>query len=252
TLRDKKVDELYLYDTTSKQISMANLKNKEVKILINDVANYKSYGSNMILFATSDVEKPGKTIIKLWDTDKAYTVHVLNESSVLLDMAEFDGSWYVALAPSIEDKIYIIKDPFDKIKDRPAVLAKTFAVMRLPEASFISFSANTRFLSAQAGNKFAVYDFETNRRFNYELEGEIPVTQQISWMDGHRFAFNHDNKTVVVEFDGTNKQELTNLISGATPFFTRDYQRLYTLTANKEQDTKVDLIRSSLKVDQDP
>lgn len=252
TLRDKKFDQLYLYDETTQQLSTVETKSKIVTPLIDGVVSYKTYGSKLILYATTDAEKPGKTIVKVWDDKKTYVLRTYDESSVLLDMAEFDGAWYVVVAHTTEGRVYVYKDPFNKIKAQPATEATAFAAMRLADPAFVSFSANTRFVAAQSGSKFAVYDFEMNRRSSYQIAGDVPATQQVRWMDGHRFAFNQAQKAVVFDFDGTNRQELTDMLPGVQPFFTRDYQRLYTLSASEGDTTKASLLRSSLKLNLKP
>lgn len=252
TLRDKKFDQLYLYDAATKQLSTAETKSKQITPLIKDVTAYKSYGADMVLYSTTDAAKPGKTIVKVWDDNKAYTLHTFSETDTLLDLAQFDGAWYVVVVPVKEGRVYIYKDPFDKIKAKPATEATAFAVMKMTDAAFLSFSANTRFIGVQSGKKFAVYDLETNRRSAYEVPGDVPVTQKATWMDGHRYMLDQGGKVVVFDFDGINRQELSNTIGGVLPYFTRDYQRLYTLSPAENDPAKINLTRSSLKVNLKP
>lgn len=251
SLRDKKFNQLYLYDAATKVLSTADTKTKQVAPLIDNVVSYKSYGANLVLYAGVDPAKPGKTIVKVWDETKAYTLQTYNETKVLLDVAQFDGAWYVVAVPVAEGRAYIYKDPFDKIKSK-AASASVFAVMKMTDPAFVSFSANTRFVSVQSGKRFAVYDFEMNRRFGYEIPGEVATTQKISWMDGHRFMSDQAGKVVVFDFDGTNRQELSSTIPGVLPYFTRDYLRLYTLAPVEKDPTKITLTRSSLKVNLKP
>jgi hypothetical protein len=182
-----------------------------------------------------------------------YDLHTFNEeTNVLLELARFDGAWYVAVVPVKEGRLYIYKDPFDRLKDRGTSALAPFALMKIADPAFVSFSANTRFVAVQAGSKFAVYDFETNRRFTYTMPGEIPATLKARWMDGHRLVLNQANKVTVFDFDGTNRQELSALIEGSLPYFDRDYERLYTLSPAKSDATKTALMRTSLKLDVKP
>lgn len=248
-LRDKKFDQLYVYDATAQTLSRANTKTPAVTPLLNQVVSFKPYGADMLLLATKDTAKPEMVQVELWDDGERYKITSYKDTPVLLDMAQFDGDWYVAISPVKEGRVYIYKDPVDRIKDKNLA---PFGLLRLADPRYLSFSANTRFLAVQSGASFVSYDFETKRRFSFKAAGEVPVEQKARWMDGHRLVLSQNEKIVVIEFDGANRQELAATRANGLPFFDRDYERLYTVTTAKDDAAKSALTRSSLKLDVEP
>ena len=252
TLRDKRFDRLYLYDASTLELTVADTKSKVVTPRMTQVISYKSYGGDVVLYSTKNEAQPGKTIVKLWDKDKAYTLRIMEESDMLLDLARYDGTWYMAVTSVKEGKLYVFKDPFDKLKADKPTTPTSYIVMKIPSPTKLAFSANTRFVSVQSAGHFVVYDFEENERFNYTVPGDVPATQEARWMDGHRLLLSQNNKVVVFEFDGMNRQELSAIIADSLPYFDRDYERLYTLTPAKDDATKASLTRTSLKLNLAP
>jgi hypothetical protein len=93
---------------------------------------------------------------------------------------------------------------------------------------FIGFSTNTRFISVQNGKNFGVYDNELKKKYQYQLDEEIPETTKARWMDGYHLALSANGRSLVLDFDGTNKQALAPSINDIEPLFDRDYVSLFT------------------------
>ena len=249
-LRDKKPDLLYVHDEATKVLSRANIKTKEITTLLSNVTAFKPYQADIVLYARETPAKPETTEVRVWNDGKDYAVRSFNKTAVLLDLAQFDSNWYLAVVPVAEGRLQIFKNPFEaknlKVSQNP------YVALRIASPAFVSFSANTRFVAVQSENKLVVYDFETSRRAGFTLPGQVTADNKIRWMDGHRLIVNHDNKLVVVDYDGSNRQELTAMLPGTLPFFDRDYERLYTLSPSTTDATKPALIRTSLKLKQKP
>ena len=225
-LHDKKYDRLFIYDATAKTLQTVNVEDKTVAPLLGGVLAFKPYGSKTVLYASEDDVHPGKTLLRILDDGKNYTMRTFDTpSSLLLDLAEFDGSMYVTAASTTEGRLYIYKDPLARLKSDSKTALTPFVLIRFKDPTKISFSANTRFVAMQSGTRFAVYDFEEARRYNFTLPGELPADQFASWMDGHRLVLNQANTVQVFEFDGANQTKLGSLVANSLPFFDRDYIR---------------------------
>ncbi len=249
TLRDKKPDQLYLYDGPTKVLKSADLKSKLQTEVLRDVISYKSYGDKRILYAVTDATDATKANIVLKDGKKKTVLkRSVQSSSYLLDLAEYDSHWYVAVGVVDDKKVYIFRDPEVLPPTSSKVSSSIYSVLSMEKPTQVVFSANTRFLMTQSGNKFAVYDAELNKRYSYQTPFAIPADTKASWMDGHRIVVNANSKTNVFDYDGINQHQLAPISAGIIPMFDRDYTRLYSITPSSTTPAKTVLTRTDLKL----
>lgn len=249
TLRDKKFDKLYLYDEKTFVLQTADTKTKVITPYLKGVISYKSHGEDKMLYVTVDPAAADKTIVKLRDKNKDYVLRrgVLSEK-YLLDMAKFDGRWYVAVGAVNAGRVYIYRDPASQQSANSKALPSLFTSLVITQPTQIAFSANTRFIMTQSANKFAVYDAEVDRRYYFTSDLALTSESKATWMDGHRITVNHDSKVTVFDYDGINAQTLVPILPGTLPYFDRDYTRLFTLAPAVDDATKTALTRSDLKL----
>ncbi len=229
-MRDKSFDQLYLYSQPTLKLDLANNGDKTVKPVLAGVQDFKSHGSDMILYATADGATAGKTRIMLRDRSGSYLLREVTASpTYLLNLAQYGGHWYMAAGGASDERVYVYKDPQDSIKQtKPNPELET--ILRVPSPNWLEFSANTQFLALQSGSQFAVYDFEHQRSFKYDLKLPLDAASpKASWMDGHRLILNSSGKMVVVDYDGANLQTLLANQPGLVPMFDRQYRLLYTI-----------------------
>lgn len=250
TLHDKKYDQYYLYDPTNLSLATVDLKTHTPTVIINKVLAFKPHSADTILFVTPDGAPNGKVLVRLRSGTDTYTLReITNGAAYLVDVARFSDHWYMAAGSSAEGRVYLFKDPVDTIKKHdPANPFAPFALLHLDNPQFVSFSANTRFISVQAGAKFVVYDLEESRLLRFDTKLNIPLTQKATWMDGHRLTAISDGTLQVFEFDGTNAQGLNKADPSFTPFFDRDYKALFTVSPSVVVPGRPALVRTELKV----
>ncbi len=249
-LRDKKYDRYYFHNSASGDLVSGVLESKSVTQVAGKVISYQPHGSNLLMYVTNEKAPAGKVLVKIMDGDKTYTLHQLDQSpKYLLDLAQFDGKWYVAAGASVEQKVSIYIDPFDELKKENASQLPASVLLRLnAPVQYMAFSANTRLLEIQSGSSFAVYDAENKRQFRYDTKLNLPLEYQATWMDGHRLTAISDGKLRVFDFDGTNMQTLMNSTPAFTPFFDRDYRKLYTVSPSATVKNKTALLFTDLIV----
>jgi len=250
-LRDKKHDRFYMFDAKTGVLQAADFKTKQSTSLLTQVVAFKAYGPDTLLYVMASAEQPGKQAIKVLEGDKNYLLHYYPTSAEYeLDMARFSGHMYAVIAPKSAGQVYIYKDPIDAAKKDTSVAPAPFVVLKMQQTAFVSFSAIARFVVAQSGNRFAIYDVETNRRHYYELKEAMGPEQEATWMDGHRLLVVLQGKTVAFDFDGINQQTLAASQPGFMPFFDRDYLGLYNVAPSAQVTGRFALTRTELKVKQ--
>jgi hypothetical protein len=251
TLRNKDYDRYYFFDKTAQTLDSATLKDASVVASQQNVLSYKSHGNDMVLWTTSKDANPGKARVMISDKDGSYVVREVAAGDVyLLDLAQFDGAWYVLAGAPADNKVTVYKNPLDKLKGQSTTPLIPAAVLRVDNPTYVSFSDNTRFMIAQSGNKFAVFDAENNRSFRYAIQAPIDGGLHVNWMDGHRMYYTSNNQLVVFDFDGTNAQLLNNSTADHKVFFDRDYLVMYNVAPSVAVQNRAALTVTNLKANQ--
>lgn len=230
TLRDKKPDQLYFYSSTGGVLETANLRSRSVLPLLTHVLTYRTHGDDMLLFVSDAAAQTGKVKVKIRDGDKEYTLKELPaRRTYLLDLAQYDGRWYMAAGTSDEGKVSIYRNPTTTLSKTPTRTIQPISTLRLDRLGYLSVSANARFIAAQSGSQFAVYDAERDTQYRYDTKLKLTPNQKAAWMDGHRLSLVSQNTSVVFDFDGINLQKLSPASPLFPLFFSKDYQALYTI-----------------------
>ncbi len=245
-MRNKHFDSLYFYDRKSQILSTANVKNKQIGALLHSVITFKPYGSNTILYVSTTKTK-SKSAVKLWDGKNSYLLHnYQSNSDYKLDYASFSGHNYAVIAVTATGDVYIYKDPLQSVK-QPG-LPSLIRALKISQPQAVSFSANTRFIAAQSGSRFAVYDIDNDRGYKYTLKQQLPIAARAVWMDGHRLSQAADGKIMVFDFDGINQQILSATLPGFGAIFNPNYDELYSIAPSTVVPKRMALTRTGLKV----
>lgn len=225
-MRDKKFDQLYLLLPESSAVVSANVTNRTVgQPIISNVLYFKPYGNDTLTYITNNPTSPDIARAAIWNDGQTYALNDVPKGEVYFaDSARFDGEWYFVAGSNKMPKVPVHKNPIDNLKNSQQRL-KPFVELNLADTKVVSFSANARFIGAQSGQNFAVYDFESKDNFNYSVD--VPLSGSLRWMDGHRWIGNSGSKVFMMDFDGINRQSLvaTNLPTGG--YFDRDYRQMY-------------------------
>ncbi len=252
TLKDKHFDQLYVYDQATHKLDLGDVRDSTVKPILTNVLAFKSHGSELIMYASDEGATAGKTRIMIKDGDGSYPLREVSAGSkYLMDLAQYSGHWYVGAGAAVDNKVYVYKDPLDKLKQTKPQPVVAESVLRVTGPGWIDFSANAQSLAIQGGSQFSVYDAENQRTYKYDLQ--LPVdtaAPNAEWMDGNRLIVNSAGKMVVVDFDGTNMQTLSANQPGLSPFFDRQYKLLYNIAPATTPAGSFNLNRVNLLVGQ--
>ena len=254
-LRNQHYDQYYLYDQANQTLDTATLKQPSPQSYLDHVLAFKSYGDNIMLYATTKNAPPGKVDVVWHDGSNNYTLKTINASAAgqyLLDLTQYSGDWYVAVGDPTDGKVYIYKNPADVIGAK-AILVPVH-ILKAPGATYLDFSDNARFIMAENGSQFAVYDAENDKGFVYDQAAKMPLdapqTHAI-WMDGHRLTYVSKGKLVVFDFDSANPVTLNAADSSYLPMFSNDYKYVYTIGASADAQKPANFDQTALRTPQD-
>jgi hypothetical protein len=227
-LRNKKIDQLYIYNQAGGTLQIADTTKGTLDVpFLRHVLAFKSYGINLINYVTDNNVSSGQAQARIWNNGRTYPLSTFTSGSTyILDTAEFQGHIYFIAGSNTSDRINLYKDPLSTLQDPQIAKAIPVNALDLKGAGSASFSTNTRFIQVQGGQNFAVYDLETQGRYQYTLQSAL--TGPMHWMDGHRLIGSLDGNIFVMDYDSTNKQSLVPTASATGGFFTQDYNQMLT------------------------
>lgn len=251
-LRDKKFDKFHILDKQGGTLRFADSKSKQITDVASQVLSFKSYGENVVFYVTAAKAAKGKVNVNIIKDGSTYTIRELTAGKRYpIDITRYDHEWFMAVGSDTDAKAYVYHEVFRDLERKPSRTPHPVAVFRIDNLSHISTSANTRFISAQGGSSFAVYDAEHNRRYQYDTELEFAKGQKATWMDGHRLTAVIGGKLHVWDYDGINMQTLVNASPAFLPFYDRDYNFLYTLAPSSQSKDQAALTKTPMRTPAD-
>lgn len=255
SLQNKRYDRYFILDTATGALGTTTLQSPDIsKPVAQNVAAFKSYGDDVVLYVTPEASDPAKTNLMLLQDGKARQLRTMavqaDRESYLLDLAKYDGAWFIAAGAPTENRVYVYKDPTAKLEAKPDDPVVPIDVLKVNAPNFVKFSANTQFIMTQGNQHFAVYDNEADRHYAYDMDLPMDAPQQhADWMDGDRIVYVSGGKFIEFDYDGTNRQTLAASLPNQT-FFDRDYEYQYSL-APTETAGRYALTRTSLLIPAD-
>jgi hypothetical protein len=248
TLRDEKIDQVYLYDAVGGNLRQGDLKSKTVSsVILSNVLSFKTYGSDLVLYATKTGAEEGKVDLRIRENDKASFLlkSVQEATSYMLDISEFDGTPYYVVGTNTGNAVFVYKDPLPTLKGQQSKALLIPAVLRLTNPQFVSFASSSQFIALQSKNDLLVYDVQNDHQYKLRLEHDIAVSDKLLWMDGFRFALVDKGESFIVDFDGSNNQQLVPSVSGGV-FFDPDNKNVIALAPSLVVAGRFSLTQTSL------
>ncbi|GAC1572306.1 MAG: hypothetical protein NVS3B23_07350 [Candidatus Saccharimonadales bacterium] len=249
-LRNRQFDQYYILNKATGDLTSYDLKTHLSSPMLNKVITYKSYGNSDLVYVTSQGAIPGQNVVKIKDNDASYTLRsVVAGSEYLLDLTQYNNSWYMLVGAKNENKVYEYKDPLTSLKRIPLQLPVP-QLLKIDNPQFVAFSDNNRFASVQSGSKFDVYDAEYQRQYRYDTKVDMALDNtQAHWMDdSHLMVQSTKNKAVVFDFDGLNIQSLSSIVGVTQPYFDQAYTELYALAPSISVPSRLSITRTELIV----
>ncbi len=228
-LQDRAYDKYYLFDEVNHKLMTATIKAPQPKLYLDHVLSYKSYGDDIMLYATDENVAKGKVAVRWHQGTDEHLIRTFDAGSqYLLDLTRYDGDWYVVAGSSAEGKAYVYRNPVDMLKTQDITVP--VHVLKAPNFNHLEFSDNARFIMIEKDTTFAIYDAEYDKGYTYTAKQPLDAPQQYaSWMDGHRILYTSGGKAVIFDFDSINQRTLVANDAAALPLFDRDYEYMYTL-----------------------
>lgn len=234
-LLDKKYDSYVIYDSATKLVSRANLKSTTPQPWVQGVIDFQTYSDDTILYVTTEGADADRVIVKLHQADQTHNIRsILPSTKYVLNLTRYSNNLVVGFGGSTEDKVFVYLNPIEALQKAPQQDLSPISTLKIKSPSSLTFSQNTRFIVAEAGNDFTVYDADRDKTYAFTVDSALDAPQtKASWMDGHRLTYVSGGKLIVIDFDNTNKQALMTASSNYVPMFDTDYKYVYCLANNE-------------------
>jgi hypothetical protein len=249
-LSNDKYNSYFILNPTTGELSTASLDDTTQTTLLQHVISFKTYGASTVLYSTSDGAAAGDVAVKMLQSGNTYTLRSLPISSTyLLNLTTYSGTLYAAVGSNTANKVYIYQNPVAQLTDSDTgdILVPLW-VLNVNQPNFLSFSDSAQFIMAENGTSFAVYDIENNLGYKYTDTSTAIDSPQTSatWMDGDRLIYVSNGKLIVQDYDNNNKQSLVGASPDYLPFFSSNYNYLFTLAPSTTTPGQYDLNRTPL------
>lgn len=157
-------------------------------------------------------------------------------SDLAVESIEYEGAWYVAVASPSERRVDIYRNPLDT-----PILARQlpFTSLASPTHQLLA-SPSDRFLLLQNGQRSLVYDFDSLRSHSFTAPYKLRSTRDIWWLtDYHLGSIDRRGQSFMVDFDGTNRQQLQDVTKTTSIYLDDKQESLYYFTARGLQHTSL-------------
>lgn len=235
TLHDRAYDNYYVFDAAAKTLSTVDLSDKNLKVKINDVVYYKTYGSDYILYITAAAPADkGKMQARLDVDGKSYLMREVPESpAYLLAIAKLGNAPVLAIGVQNENKVTILRDPLTYLKANPRqLLPLPTTVLQVKSPTEVSFSTDVTTAMARGGQNFASHNFDLDKTSKFVLPAPTSNTP-IQWVDGKHMTAVSGGAVQMFDFSGENLQKMVPSLENLGVFFDNSYQSTYTFTADQ-------------------
>ncbi len=214
--------------------------------LLSNVADFSLYDSAVIAYETYiDPTTKVRTVGYLQDGAKkpriirSYTDDGVSPLHFRID--KYFDEMYAAI--SYGDTVDILVG--DLPKDDEPSLMKLQSTMTLPGGTqYLSTRTNGRFVVAQSGATFTVYDLELKKMSTTEASGQSSVAKEFDWLDSYMPWSDRDGRLKFYEFDGGNQHDIMDVIPGQSVSLSPNSKYVYSFS--KQADGKVHFTRVQL------
>lgn len=196
--------------------------------LVENVAEFSLYGDNTVLF-TRHPDAAGNRDVGYYRGDDQKT-HVLGSypdyagSTTRLAVSQYFGDTYVAVAQGDQVQISIGD------LSRPEELESVTSMKVVGGAQHLSIVTAGRFVIAQNGATYSVYDLELKKTTTTQLKGTGEVKKELRWLDAYNLWSDRDGMLRFYEFDGTNQHDIMTLAPGFSVTLSPGERYLYGIT----------------------
>jgi hypothetical protein len=197
--------------------------------LVSNVAEFSLFNNTSIAYTTLlDPVTKMRTVGYYQDgAAQAYPIRSYNDDGqapLHIAIGTYFGQTYVAI--NYGDTLTVLDGNLPQGSASPPLSHVSSAT--LPGgAQYLTIMNDGRFVVAQNGSIYQVYDIELKKTTTTTLKGTSPVTKQLSWLDNYMVWSDRDSMVRLYEFDGANQNDIMPVTPGFSVTLSPDSKYIY-------------------------
>jgi hypothetical protein len=212
--------------------------------LVTDVAEFSIFDQRTIAYATTlDPDTKTRTVGYYEDGDpQANEIKTFTDDGkapLHLALGRYFGNMYEAIAYG--DKVTIYTGDLPTTAAEATKLKEVASMDFKGGTQYLSNRTSGRFIIAQRGDTFKVYDLELKKETTTKLAGTGPLTNKLEWLDGYMAYSDRGGMLRFYEFDGTNQHDIMKVAPGFSVTLSPNEKYLYGI--GKDDSSKYHLER---------
>lgn len=216
--------------------------------LVSNVADFSLYDRSTIVYTTSVIPETGKRSAGYYE-DGAEKPHVLKtyeddgRAPLKVTLGKYFSEHYAVLAHG--ENIEVCRGRLPSGEATVSAMTLETTINQPGGVEFLEIRNNGRFVVAQKGSDFQVYDNELKQVSKTTLKNASPTVGKLNWLDGY-YAWSDLGGTLrLYEFDGANQQDIAQVVPGQAVTLAQDGAFLYGFT---QAESGLGLSRTRLQV----
>ncbi len=187
--------------------------------LLSNVVDLSLYDQSTLAYVTAvDSTTKQRTVGYLEDgAAKPHALRSYADDGTLplhVQIGKFFSDTYVAIAYN-EDLDVLIGDlPREDVDDVSATMHSVGTMKLASGVQFLSTKNNDRFVVAQAGPTFTVYDHELHKTTTTIVKDAVSLSKELDWIDDYMVSDDTGGSLRLYEFDGANQQDIMSVAPG--------------------------------------
>jgi hypothetical protein len=209
-LIDGRRDAYFVYDAQQKVLQTASLNDPLLKLRLGDVYAYQAVNEDTILYVTS-ATATDRVSVRLTDGwEKTYLIRELpKDGGYIFDVAKLGSTTVLGVGARSDNKVAVYRNPVGYLKanaDRTLPLAATMLHIESPNS--LSFSSDNSVIMVHSNTKIATHYFEEDKTTRFDAPIALTPSSNVQWLDGKHIVLTVGLQTKLLDFDGTNVQDL--------------------------------------------
>jgi hypothetical protein len=215
--------------------------------LLTNIAEFTSYDRMLGYVTLPDATTKVRTVGYLSEgATKGRALRTFSDDATTalhMTLSKYFGSTYISVVHG--EQMEIVTGDLPRSDSNQTLSLEAVTSVPIPAGTqYLSSQTKGRFIVAQQGATYVVYDLELKKMTKTTLRGVSPVTTELKWIDGYTMWSDQDARLRLYEFDGANQQDIMAVAPGFSALITPNNKYLYCIT--KSEDGQYHLSRVQL------
>lgn len=217
--------------------------------LLTNVAEFASYDRILEYITLPDPTTKQRTAGYLTEgATKGRALRTFSDDTTIplhMTLSKYFGDTYISVVHG--EQMEVLTGDLPRSDSTQSLSLEAVTSVPIPAGTqYLSSQTEGRFIIAQQGATYVVYDLELKKMTKTTLRGASPVTTELKWIDGYTVWTDQDSRLRLYEFDGANQQDIMAVTPGFSALITPNDKYLYGITKSEDGQYHLTRVRLTL------